>query len=167
MDLAFEHIQVCSWVVVSNYITATITGETSLFMILENPYVYISKRVCDSVCDSSSIWTSIMIPWAREFLQCYIFVLAICGGLCYVAKAKLCVSRLFRFYLVFGGWGRWTNLTIFYKDPLFCNCRWLLVPFYECFCRMWTCCTSSGLELKTRKVSKICTELFIVVYDGH
>lgn len=36
------------------------------------------------------------------------------------------------------------------------------------FCRMWTCCTSSGLELKSRKVSRqICTELYIVVYDGH
>lgn len=84
-------------------ITATITGETSLFMILENPCVYISKRVCDSVCDSSSIWTSIMIPWAREFLQCYIFVLAICDGLCYVAKAKLCVSPTLQ--VLFGVWG--------------------------------------------------------------
>lgn len=81
-----------------------------------------------------------------------------------------CVSpQLFRFYLVFGGWGCWTNLTIFFIKTLCfvivddCWCHSMSV-----FCRMWTCCTSSGLELKTRKVSRqICTELYIVVYDGH
>lgn len=83
-----------------------------------------------------------------------------------------CVSpRLFRFYLVFGGWGCWTNLTIFFIKTLCfvivddCWCHSMSV-----FCRMWTCCTSSGLELKSRKVSRqICTELYIkiVVYDGH
>lgn len=118
--------------------------------------VYINKRVAvKAECDSSSIWTSIMIPCAREFLQCYNRACHLWWVNANIWRNPSCVSpRPFRFYLVFGGWGCWTNLTNFFlKYPLLCNCRWLLVPFYECFCRMWTCCTSSGLELKIRKVS--------------
>lgn len=56
LDLAFEHI----FKFALEWLFRTISqlllqGETSLFMILENPCVYISKRVRDSVCDSSSI----------------------------------------------------------------------------------------------------------------
>lgn len=169
LDLAFEHIQVCSWVVVSNYITATITGGDIIIYDSRKP-LCVYKQESNSWCgvrfkfnlnlnyDPLSERISAML----YICACHLWWVMLCGE----SKA-VCLPDSSGSIWCLGGGGVGQIWPFFIKTLLFCNCRWLLVPFYECFCRMWTCCTSSGLELKTRKVSKICTELFIVVYDGH
>lgn len=165
------------WLFLTITATTCITEEsrlTSLFMSLEKPLcIYKQARVAvNVVCDSSSIWTSIMIPWAREFLQCYICACHLWWVMLYDESQAVCLPDPsgFIWCLVFGGWGRGLLdyliiYLVFFKYPLLYNCRWFLLPFYECFCWMWTCCTSSGLELKIRKVSMTCNQLIIVVYD--
>lgn len=101
------------WLFLTITATTCITEEsrlTSLFMSLEKPLcIYKQARVAvNVVCDSSSIWTSIMIPWAREFLQCYICACRLWWVMLYDESQAVCLPDPsgFIWCLVFGGWGR-------------------------------------------------------------
>lgn len=167
LDLAFEHIQVCSWVVVSNYHSYYYRGDIIIYDSRKPLCIYKQESMRFGVrfkfnLNLNNDPLSERISAMLYICACHLWWVMLCGE----SKA-VCLPDSSGSIWCLGGGGVGQIWPFFIKTLLFCNCRWLLVPFYECFCRMWNCCTSSGLELKTRKVSKICTELFIVVYDGH